>query len=78
MIISMEKINEIIGRTFKISPEESQKNLGMNEVAQWDSLTHMDLIVMLEAELKIQLSGDDIAEMITFDAIRNVVKNYIS
>jgi len=74
----MEKINEIIGKTFKISFDESQKNLGMNDVAQWDSLTHMDLIVMIEDELKIQLTGDDIAEMITFDAIRSTVKKNIS
>lgn len=74
----MEKINEIIVSTFKINSGESEKNLGMKDVATWDSLTHMDLIVMIEAELNIQLTGDDIAEMITFDAIRNTVKKYIS
>lgn len=74
----MEKINEIIISTFKINSGESEKNLGMNDVATWDSLTHMDLIVKIEAELNIQLTGDDIADMITFDAIRNTVKKYIS
>ncbi len=74
----MEKINDIISKTFKLSAEESLKNLGMNQVAKWDSITHMDLIVNIENEFNIQLSGDDIAEMITFDAIRETVKKYIS
>ncbi len=74
----MEKINEILIKIFKISSEEAIKNLGMSEVAKWDSLTHMDLIVSIEDEFNIQLSGDDIAEMITFDAIRSIVKKYIS
>ena len=74
----MEKVNEIIVKIFKIAPEEAKKNHGMKDIDRWDSLTHMDLIVSIEDEFKIQLSGDDIAEMITFDAVRNIVKNYIS
>lgn len=74
----MEKLNDILVTIFKISPEESVKNLGMNDVARWDSLTHMDLIVKIEDEFKIQLSGDDIADMITFDAIREIVGKYIN
>jgi acyl carrier protein len=74
----MNKINEILTMTFKISPEDSLKNLGMKDVARWDSLTHMDLIVKIEEDLRIQLSGDDIADMITFDAIRTIIGKYIN
>ena len=74
----MEKINEIIAKTFKIALEEATKNLEMKDVDRWDSLSHMDLIVAIEEEFNIQLSGDDIAEMITLDNVRRIVKNYIS
>ena len=74
----MEKVNEILVRTFKIRPEEAEKNLTMNDVDKWDSLSHMDLIVRIEDELNIHLSGDDIADMITFDSIRKIVGKYIS
>jgi acyl carrier protein len=74
----MNKVNEIITKTFKISAEDAAKDLGMKEVSRWDSLTHMDLITSIEDELKIQLTGDEIAEMITFDAVRNIVGNHIS
>ena len=73
----MEKINDILVRTFKIKPEDSVKNLSMDDVDKWDSLSHMDLIVRIEDELNIQISGDDIADMITFDAIRKVVSKYL-
>lgn len=74
----MDNINEILVRTFKISMEEAIKDLTMNDVSRWDSMTHMDLIVNIEEKFKIRLSGDDIADMITFDAIRKTVKKYIS
>jgi len=73
----MKKINYIIATTFKIPTEETEKNLGMNEVENWDSLTHMNLIVSIEDEFKIELTGDDIAEMITFDQIRTIVSKYL-
>jgi len=74
----MEKVNAILVKTFKIKPEEAERNLSMNDVDKWDSLSHMDLIVRIEDELNIQISGDDIADMITFDAIRNTVRKYLS
>ena len=73
----MDKINQILANTFNFSKEEVLKNLGMNDVNNWDSLSHMNLIVSIEDEFKIELTGDDISEMITFDQIRDVIQKYI-
>ncbi|MGC9402627.1 acyl carrier protein [Vibrio genomosp. F10 str. 9ZC157] len=73
----MERLTKILVSVFKIQVSESNKNLGMDEVASWDSLTHMDLIVEVENEFEIQLTGDNIADMISFDAIRKIVKEHI-
>lgn len=73
----MEKINSILMETFKVSLEDVEKDLEMNDIANWDSLSHMNLIVTIEDEFGIELSGDDIAEMITFNQIRSIVKKYI-
>ena len=73
----MEKINTILQQVLNVSESESIQNLGMDDVSDWDSLTHMNLIVAIEDEYTIEISGDDIAEMISFDAIRNIVSKYI-
>jgi acyl carrier protein len=72
----MEKLNKILSENFKITLEESEKNLGMKDINNWDSLSHMNLIVAIEEEFKIQLTGDEIAEMTTFDSIREIVKKH--
>ncbi len=71
----MTRINQILADTFKISLEDAAKNLGMNDVNNWDSLSHMNLIVSIEEEFNIELSGDEIAEMVTFDQIREIFRN---
>ncbi len=73
----MEKLNLILQQIFKLDNQKVLQNLGMNDIGDWDSLTHMDLIVSIENEFNIQIDGDDIAEMITFDAIRAIVNKYI-
>lgn len=73
----MDKINDILIKIFKISRDQSEKNLGMKDITAWDSLSHMDLITRVEDEFKIQLSGDEIAEMTTFDSIRNIIKKHV-
>ncbi len=73
----MEIINQILSDILKISLEDASKNLAMNDVRNWDSLSHMNLIVAIEEAFKLELSGDEIAEMTTFDQIREVIQKHI-
>ena len=72
----MDEINALLAKIFKIPASEAEKDLTMNEVPSWDSLTHMDLIAAIENTFNIQRSGDDIADMLSFDAIRQTVNKY--
>jgi len=72
-----EKINQILVDTLKVPLEKTSEDLTMDDVNNWDSLTHMNLIVAIEGELGIELSGDDIAEMTSFNTIRTTVAKYL-
>lgn len=73
----MEKINTIIAKELQIAFAVAQENHTMDDINSWDSITHMNLIVAIETECNIMLSGDDIAEMTSFDAIRTIVQKYL-
>ncbi len=71
------KINDILKRVLRVSTEDLKKDLGINDVENWDSLTHMTLIVDIENELNIELTGDEIAEMTSFSRIREILNSKI-
>ena len=73
----MDKINKILADNLKISLDQASQNLTMRDISDWDSLSHMNLIVAIEDEFQLQLTGDEIAEMISFDNIREILKKYI-
>ena len=52
----MEKLNKILATSFEISETEVIKDLSMDDICVWDSLTHMSLIVAIEEEFGIELS----------------------
>ena len=65
-----QKINDILIDVLKVQKEKTSEDLTMDDVNNWDSLTHMNLIVAIEEEFGIEMSGDDIAEMIGFNSIK--------
>ncbi len=56
--------------------DSSQVNdeLTMAESDVWDSLKHMELIVTLEDEFDLELSPEDIINMMSVKAIREVLE----
>ncbi len=73
----MNRINQILSDNLKITLEQAAQNLTMQDVNDWDSLSHMNLIVAIEDEFQLQLTGDEIAEMISLDKIREIVQKHI-
>jgi acyl carrier protein len=72
-----DRINSLMSSVFDLDASNVLKNLTMEEVPKWDSLTHMDLITSIEKEFSIQLTLDEIMSMRSLDAIRGVVERKI-
>lgn len=70
------KIIEIMERVFNttgIDTTTSQENC-----EKWDSLHHLNLIVELENEFDVEFEPEEIAEMKSFDAVKNVIAGKLS
>ncbi|WP_152058017.1 acyl carrier protein [Aliarcobacter butzleri] len=44
---------------------------------KWDSMNQMNIIVALEEEFEIQISDDDVIEMLNVKLIQEILKSYI-
>ena len=68
-----EQINNILKSVLNVSDDDISKDLGIHDVDNWDSLTHMSLIVEIENNFNIELTGDEIAEMVSFGKIKEIL-----
>ena len=69
-----KNLTQLLAKTFRINAESISSNLTMDDIPGWDSLTHMDLIVALEQQYGFILTGDEIADLKSVQAISNIIE----
>lgn len=66
-----DKILEIMKRVFNTQDVSVQSN--QSNCDKWDSLHHLNLIVELEDEFDTEFEPEEIAEMKSFDAVKQTI-----
>jgi acyl carrier protein len=69
-------IDELLADILNIPANRITDKTTMKDVAEWDSLKHMELIVGIERHYKIELTGDEIADMISVKAIKSTLAKH--
>jgi acyl carrier protein len=58
-----ETVRRIVADVLETTPDKISPTTVPDELAQWDSIRHMNIILSLEAELGIEFSEQDIEAM---------------
>jgi len=68
------RIKNAMAAVFEISKKKISDDSSPDTIKSWDSLKHMNLVVSLEEEFKIQLTDEEIVEMINYQLIKLIIK----
>lgn len=71
-----EKILEIVSDITKISTEILLKDREKEKL--WNSLTHIELIIMLENEFNIEFNDEELAQLTTISKIIELMERKVS
>lgn len=72
---NLEKYNEIFKSTLNVSEQELNEKLVYQEVPEWDSVGHMNLISALEDEFDIMFDTDDIIDFSSYAKGMDILKS---
>ena len=67
------KVKIIMASVFEISIDDINEHSSPDNIENWDSLRHMNLITVLEEEFNIRLNDEQITEMMNFSLINLIV-----
>lgn len=59
-------ISEVFCNLFSLGPEAVHDKLSQDDVDNWDSLQHLNLVMALEEEFGIEISPEESTEMLNF------------
>ena len=71
--VKLEKILKKVFKTEKINLEGS-----IEDISEWDSFTHIQLISAIEKEFKIKVQFNDAMVMTSIPIIKKKIINYLS
>ena len=75
MVTDLEqKIYEIAGFVFGISPSSLDLDSSTETLKNWDSAKHIDFILALEDEFKIEFDEEKVLEMLSLELVLKAVK----
>lgn len=68
-----EKIREIVAQALETDIEKITENSSMDSFDNWDSIHHLQLIILLEREFNIKIPDRVVGNMISYKLIEEVV-----
>ena len=70
------KLEVLLKKVFKIQKINLEDSI--ENISEWDSLTHVQLITAIEKEFKIKIKFDDVMIMTSIPIIKKKITNYLS
>ena len=67
-----------MSEVFDINKDTIKDDSSTNNLVEWDSMNHMNLIVALEEEFKCEFDEVDIETMVNFQILKTVIENKLS
>ena len=72
-----ERIKKVMFAVFEIPVEQIKDDSSPDIIYSWDSLKHMTMVIALEEELDIEISEEDILDMMNYKLIKVILTKYM-
>ena len=67
------RIKNVMSAVFEIPIDDLDDFSSSDNIVSWDSLKHMNLIIALEEEMKIDFSENEIIKMTNYKIIKKII-----
>ena len=70
-----EQIKKVMSAVFEIPLEQINDDSSPDNIAVWDSLKHMYMVIALEEEFEVEFTEDEILEMLNFMLVKEIISS---
>jgi acyl carrier protein len=73
-----DRIKRVMGDVFNIGFVSINNASSPDNIENWDSLKHMNLIIALEEEFEVEFEDEEIVDSMNYALILNIINTKIS
>jgi acyl carrier protein len=74
-MLNEDKLKKVMAIMLKVDLSEINEDSSMDNVASWDSLRHMNLLIALEEEFRVTIPDEDAANITSYKLIKLVLND---
>ena len=71
-----QKLKGVLAKIFNVDVSMITNDATPDTIENWDSLRHMNLVVSLEEEFGVELSDDQVVEILSYQLIKIVLQEH--
>ena len=76
MVASETKLKEVMADVFGVDVSAINESASVDTVEKWDSLNHMKLVLALEGQFNVMLTGEQSVQILSYELIRAVLAEH--
>jgi acyl carrier protein len=76
MQFQQQQLKEVLARVFKVDVSSITEDASPDTIENWDSLRHMSLVLVLEEEFGVELTDDQVVEILSYKLIKIVLMEH--
>jgi acyl carrier protein len=77
-MLNEDLLKQVMTTMLKVSPGTINEDSSMDNISNWDSLRHMNLVLALEEEFKVTISDEDVGNITSYKLIYLVLNELVS
>ncbi len=72
-----EQLKEVFAAALDLEVDEIEEDCSQENLEDWDSLGHLNLISEIEKIFKVKITMDEVMEMTTYSKVKKVVNDHL-
>lgn len=72
-----EQLKEVFAEALDLEIDEIEEDSSQENLEDWDSLGHLNLISEIEKTFKVKVTMDEVMEMTTYAKVKEVVSSHL-
>ena len=71
------QLKEVFAEALDLEVDEIEEDSSQDNLEDWDSLGHLNLISEIEKTFKVKITMDEVMEMTTYAKVKEVVSSHL-
>ena len=72
-MIGFNKLKQVVSDILEVDIDDINENSSPDNIEKWDSLSHIKLVMAIEAEFNVKLTPEDMMDMLSVKLIKIIL-----